>query len=341
MQFPLNMDKNENQYGPAPKCYEILKNMNIEIFNSYSRDYPKRIKEKLSEKFKVPFDRIVLGYGSEDILKQSIYFALTEKGQTLAVPDKSWWYYKAIGEEVGANILEYTMVEKDDVFDYDDDQIMDILLNKKPRAIIICTPNNPTGNILSEERLEKYLKAAGKETIVILDEAYWGFTQYQYGEQVVEKYDNVIVLRTFSKFYALAGVRIGYAFVGKNLSELKIYNNRYLGYNRISEELTFAALESDDFYISNNKKIMEDAQMIFNELKTMGFKPYKTYANFIMAKLPEKEFNYLEKELPKKQVIIKFFKEAVFKNFVRISIGTREQNEYLMKSMKDSLKEMK
>ena len=83
---------------------------------------------------------------------------MTEKGQTLAVPDKSWWYYKAIGEEVGANILEYTMVEKDDVFDYDDDQIMDILLNKKPRAIIICTPNNPTGNILSEERLEKYFR---------------------------------------------------------------------------------------------------------------------------------------------------------------------------------------
>lgn len=338
MQLPLNMDKNENQYGPSPKCYEVLRNVSIEMFNSYSRDYPKRLKDKLALKFQVNPERILLGYGSEDILKQTIYFAINEPGQVLAVPDKSWWYYKHIGQEAKATLVEYTMVEKDDTFDYNDDEILDILKNKKPRAIIICTPNNPTGNILSEERLEKYVKAAGKDTIIILDEAYWGFTQYHYGEKMVEKYDNVIVLRTFSKFYSLAGIRIGFAFVGKNLSELQIYNNRYLGYNRISEELTFAALDSDDYYIANGKQIMEDAQMLFDELKAMGFKPFKTYANFIAAKLPPKEFELLEKELAKRQIIVKFFKEAVFPYYIRISIGTREQNQHLVENMKDILK---
>jgi histidinol-phosphate aminotransferase len=331
------MDKNENQYGPAPKCYDVLKNVTMEMFNSYSRDYPKRIKAKLSEKFKVNPERILLGYGSEDILKQSIYFAIQEPGQVLAVPDKSWWYYKSIGQEVGAEIVEYPMVEKEDTFEYDDETILDILKNKKPKAIIICTPNNPTGNILSEERLEKFLQAAGKDTIVILDEAYWGFSQFLYGEEMVEKYDNVIVLRTFSKFYSLAGIRIGYAFFGKKLSELQIFNNRYLGYNRISEELSFAAIDSVDFYMENNKKIMEDADMYFREMKKMGFKPFKTHANFILAKLPDAEFNLLSEELPKRGIIIKFFKEPVFENYIRISIGTREQNEFVIENMKEIL----
>jgi histidinol-phosphate aminotransferase len=337
MKFPLNLDKNENQYGPSPKCYRVLKKVTMEMFNSYSRDYPKRLKEKISEKFKVKTDRIIIGYGSEDILKQVIHYAIKSKDDVLALPDKSWWYYKAIGKEVGANIIEYNLVEKEDSFAYDDEQILDILKNKKPRAIIICTPNNPTGNFLSEDRLEKFVQAADKNTLIIIDEAYWGFSQFLYGEDLVEKYDNVIVIRTFSKFYSLAGIRIGYGFVGKNLSDLQIYNNRYLGYNRISEELTFAALDSDKYYIKKSDQIMQDSKMYFRELKEMGFKPFETHANFIFAKLPDKEFNLLEKELPKRQIIIKFFKEAVFPNYIRISIGTKAQNNYVVKCMKEIL----
>ncbi len=333
MNFPINLDKNENQYGPAPRCYEVLNNVTMEMLNSYSRNYPKRIKEKLSEKFNIDTNRILLGYGSEDILKQTIYFAIKKKGDVLVVPDKSWWYYKSIGIDVGANVIEYNMVEKDDCFDYNEMQILDILKNKKPKAIILCTPNNPTGNILSKKSLERIIKNAN-EAVVILDEAYWGFNHFMFGEEIVKKYDNVIVLRTFSKFYSLAGIRIGFAFIGKNLFQLQMHNNRYLGYNRISEELIFSALESDDYYKENNKKIMQDVQMFFDELTALGFKPYKSNANFILAKLPEKEFKLLEIELPKKEVLIKFFKEDVFKNCIRISIGTQEQNQYLIELIK-------
>lgn len=332
------MDKNENQYGPSPKCYDVLKNVTMDMFNSYSRDYPKRIKNRLAEKFNIPSDRILLGYGSEDILKQVIYFAIKQKGDILALPDKSWWYYKAIGEEVGAKNVEYNLIEKEDTFDYDDDQLLDILKKQKPKVLILCTPNNPTGNLITVDRIEKILQNKPKETMVILDEAYWGFTDLLYGEHMVEKYENVIVLRTFSKYYALAGLRIGFAFTSKDLSEFQIYNNRLLGYNRISEEMTFAALDSDQYYAETSKQIMADAEMLFKELKAMGFKPFKTCANFIMVKMPEKEFNFLKTEVPKKGIIIKFFTEAVFKNYVRISIGTKEQNQLLVKTMKELLK---
>jgi len=337
MNFPLNLDKNENQYGPAPKCYELLKHISMETFNSYSRDYPKRIKEKLANTFGVSPERIILGYGSEDILKQAIYYAV-KSGDVLAVPDKSWWYYEHIGKEVGARVVKYDMIEKEDTFDYDVDKILEILKKDSAKALIICTPNNPTGNILDLERMQKIIEAAG-DTMIILDEAYWGFTDFFYGEKMVEKYGNVIVLRTFSKYFSLAGVRIGFGFIGKDLSELQIYNNRYLGYNRISEELTFAALddESSKYYEEKAKAIMEDAQMYYNEFKKLSFKPYKTNANFILAKLPEKEFNFLKQEMPKKGVIIKFFQEEGFKNCIRISIGTREQNNYVMKTIKKLL----
>jgi len=336
MLFPLNMDKNENQYGPAPECYEVLKSISMEMFNSYSRDYPKRIKEKLSQKFKVKPEHILLGYGSEDILKQCIYFAIKNPGDTLLVPDKSWWYYKHIGQEVKANVVEYHLEEKEDNYDYNDTEIIN-LLKEKPKAIVLCTPNNPTGNILEPARLEKIIKASDPSTMVILDEAYWGFTNLLKGEEMAQKYDNVIVLRTFSKYYSLAGLRIGFAFVGKSMSELQIYNNRYLGYNRISEEMTFAALDSDDYYSKISKQIMEDAQMLFDELKAMGFKPFKTHANFISVRMPKDIFQFLEKEIPKKEIIIKFFKEDVFEDIVRISIGTREQNQFLVAALKEAL----
>jgi histidinol-phosphate aminotransferase len=89
--------------------------------------------------------------------------------------------------------------------------------------------------------------------------------------------------------------------------------------------------------MENNKKIMEDADMYFREMKKMGFKPFKTHANFILAKLPDAEFNLLSEELPKRGIIIKFFKEPVFENYIRISIGTREQNEFVIENMKEIL----
>jgi histidinol-phosphate aminotransferase len=337
MERMIIMDRNENNYGPSPLCYDVVKNLTMDYFSTYSRDYPRRIKSKISETYGVPADRLLLGYGAEDLLKQVVYWAASTPGATIAVPDMSWWYYKHIVAETGGRMIEYHMVEGQEGWDFDDAEIFRILREDKPRVFMMASPNNPTGNFLPPERIKAYIAAKSPQTIFVLDEAYWGFGAPSMPEAEIGGMPGVVVLRTLSKYYALAGVRIGFAFVGSGLEALQTYNAKYLGFNRVSEELLFAALDesSRGYYRQTAAAIVEDGQMLFRELKALGFQPFQTCANFILARLPEKDFEYLRDELQKKGLVIKFFTEPVFKNCVRISIGKREENKLLVDVMKD------
>jgi len=340
MERMIIMDRNENNYGPAPKCYDVVKNLTMDYFSTYSRDYPRRIKTKIADTYGVPVDSVLLGYGAEDLLKQIIYWAAPKKGATVVVPDMSWWYYKHIVGEIGAKLVEYHMVEGEDSWDFNDAEIIRILKEDKPRVFVMASPNNPTGNFLSPERVQSYIDAKDPDTVFVLDEAYWGFGAPPMPLNEISKRTNFVLLRTLSKYYALAGIRIGFAFLSPDMLELATYNAKYLGFNRVSEELLMSALdaESAPYYKAKAALMIEDGKMLFRELKAMGFKPFKTCANFILARLPADKFALLKEEVIKKGIVIKFFSEPIFENCVRISIGTAEQNALLVAVMKDILK---
>jgi histidinol-phosphate aminotransferase len=331
------MDRNENNYGPSPKCHDVLEHMDMEYFSTYSRDYPRRIKSRIAEQYGIAPEQVAIGYGAEDLLKQIIYWA-AGKGADIAVPNMSWWYYKHIVKEIDGNLVEYHMTEGEESWAFDDDEIFRILA-AKPRVFILASPNNPTGNYLEPDRIRRYLAAKAPETVMVLDEAYWGFGAPPFPEREIACWPGLIVLRTMSKYYALAGLRIGFAFLGSGLDEYVVHNSKYLGFNRISEEMLFASLdhESDLYYRERAAMIIEDGKMLFQELRAMGFKPFRTCANFILARLPAADFNLLKERVLTKGMVIKFFSEPIFENCVRISIGTRDQNYLLVEIMKDIL----
>jgi histidinol-phosphate aminotransferase len=331
------MDRNENNYGPSPQCHEVLDHMDMEYFSTYSRDYPRRIKSRIAEQYGVEPEQIAIGYGAEDLLKQIIYWA-APKGLDMAVPNMSWWYYKHIVGEIGGRLVEYHLKEGEDSWDFDDDEILRILA-AKPRVFLISSPNNPTGNWLEPERIRRYLEAKAPETVFVLDEAYWGFGAPAFPEREISRWPGLIVLRTMSKYYALAGLRVGFAFLGSGLDEYIVHNSKYLGFNRISEEMLFAALghESDAYYKERAAMIVEDGVMLFRELRSMGFKAFRSCANFVLARLPPDDFQLLKERVILKGVVIKFFSEPNFKDCIRISIGKREQNRLLVEIMKDIL----
>jgi histidinol-phosphate aminotransferase len=332
------MDRNENNYGPSPKCHEVMRNMTMEYFSTYSRDYPRRIKSRIAEQYNVDPEDVIVGYGAEDLLKQIVHWA-AGPSSTIALPDMSWWYYKHIVGEVGARTAEYHMKENSDIWDFDDEEVLSIL-KKKPRLFIISSPSNPTGNFLSVNRMKSYLAAKDSSTLFVLDEAYWGFGAEPFPESEAHKHENFILLRTLSKYYALAGLRIGFAFLGKGLADFATYKSVYLGFNRTSEEMLFAAFEgeSDAYYKEKARMIIEDGKMLFEELGGMGFKPFRTCANFILARLPADAYALMKEKLPLRGIIIRFLAEPAFENCIRISIGTREQNHLLIEIMKDLLR---
>jgi histidinol-phosphate aminotransferase len=189
--------------------------------------------------------QILLSSGSEDMLKQIVHCYL-RPGETLLVPRYSWWYYAAAAREVDGLTMQYPLRIVDQNYGYDISAIDTLIKLHQPRLVIIASPNNPTGNTLSDNDLIDLLRLY-PETRFVLDEAYHGFAGIEHDEtpRLISLYPNLIVLRTFSKLYALASLRIGYAFAGSAYKKLTTYSARYLGYNTLSERIALAAMEDD------------------------------------------------------------------------------------------------
>ena len=332
------LDRNENNYGPAPACFKVLEDAGQNLFSNYTDAYKRGVKSVLSERFAADFDiaedRIILGYGAEDILKQLVQCYLGP-GEKLMIPTYSWWYYKAIAKEVGGINVEYPLKKGDDVFYYDIKSILSLMDNEKPKLVFLSSPNNPTGNSISAEDLETVLSHM-KNTIVALDEAYWYDTKHEHAKHLVNTYPNLVVIRTFSKYYALAGIRIGYALIGENLTKLANLANRYLGFNLISEKIAIAALDSPEYYGQIANKMNSDKEHYYRELGNIpGFTVYKSDANFVLVEIPSNIKDSLKKFLTDRGLIIKFMDEEEINSHLRITLGTQEENRMVIDAIID------
>jgi histidinol-phosphate aminotransferase len=338
----IYLDRNESQYGPALACFEVLKVDNFKNLSEYSRDFSRGVKSALSERlandFGVPEKNILLGYGGEDILKQAVHCYIN-KGDKIMIPSYSWWYYKKIADEKEGVKIEYPIVEGEDSFYYDIDGMLKIYEKEKPKLVLISSPNNPTGNRLEIDDLKMVLRKI-KDAVVIIDEAYTLFynKDNSHLKDMINEFPNVLIIRTFSKYYGLAGIRIGFVLMGDNHAEFSLFSARYLGYNRLSEQIAIAALDSSDYYDEMRDKMVADTEAYIKDFNQMeGFKAYKTYANFILVKIPVAIKDDLKKYLTERNMIVKFMAEDGLFNHLRITIGTQEQNRLLLNMIKSFL----
>lgn len=329
------LDRNENLYGPAPKCFEVLRNLTLNELSLYSREYQRGVKSALSERLAaehgIPEEQILLSEGSEDMLKQAVHCYLGP-GEKILCPDQSWWYYRSVAAEVGGETITYRLHARDRSYEYDVDAMISEYERTSPRVVLIASPNNPTGNSFRDRDLLR-LTEAFRESIVILDEAYWGFSSGDPGRirTLIGSYRNLLILRTFSKFHALAGTRIGYAAAGTSLSRLTKFASRYLGYNRISELLALAALDSPEYYQTVNAGIRADRaefERVFDAIP--GCTCYRSDANFVLVRLPSGTSGPFTEHLKSAGIVIKAFTENEFRDCVRITLGTRDQNRRLL-----------
>lgn len=336
----IYLDRNENHYGPAPKCFKVLSKPNFNKLSSYSRDFSRGVKSRLSERLAKEFDidesRVLLGYGGEDILKQVVHCHLS-KGDKILIPAYSWWYYKAIAEEVEGIKVEYPLIKGDTTFYYDVEEMIRLVNTEKPKMVFVASPNNPTGNAIDLSELQRFLDSC-TDSVVVVDEAYTVFanTDKTYVKALVDKYSNLLIIRTFSKYFALAGIRIGFALMGQNLARFSKFSARYLGYNRLSERIALAALDSPEYYEEMRLKMLADIDMFFNEFnKLQGFTAYKSLANFILVEIPSQIKVPLKNHLLSKGLVVKFMDEDNLQSHIRISIGTPEENQMLMEAVKE------
>ncbi|MGA9407445.1 MAG: aminotransferase class I/II-fold pyridoxal phosphate-dependent enzyme [Bacteroidota bacterium] len=335
----MYLDRNENQFGPAPECYSILRNATKNDLSNYSRDFMRGVKSTLSEalarEYGLPESSLLLSYGSEDMLKQIVHCYLAAS-ETMMVPKYSWWYYKSVAGEVGGSIVEFPMHEDKTSFYYDIDEIVLLVRTVKPRLLLVASPNNPTGNSISVNDMKLLLRKC-TDTMFVIDEAYYGFTNSP--DDVMPlltlEHPHLAVLRTFSKLYALAGIRIGHAFVGKSYQKLVTYSMRYLGYNRLSERLALAALRDKIYYASLASTTAAERQRYYEFFQAVeGCTVYRSDANFILVKILNEDCEPLKNHLAEASIFVKFFSEREFPDYMRITVGTPAQNTLLIGEMK-------
>ena len=152
MEQKIYLDRNENNYGPAPLCFEVLKKADYSKLSCYTKVFSSGVKsilsERLAKEVNLTEKSVLLGYGAEELLKQAIVCYLG-KDEKLLIPAYSWWYYKELASEAGGKNVEYPLDEGEDSFHYNLDKLIDLYKKEKPRAVLISSPNNPTGNSIS------------------------------------------------------------------------------------------------------------------------------------------------------------------------------------------------
>ena len=329
------LDRNEFNYPPSEEVVQALKNFDVNKLCFYTRIYDEGKKSIfsvfLSELYGIDESQVLLGYGGEDILKQSVHYFLTQEdgNKTMLIPKFSWWYYKSIADEVDGRTLQYPLYEEGTTFKYDLGAMKRMVEEEKPKILLLASPNNPTGNGLTPDDLAELLAFVPKETIVLIDEAYASFVteDNSYVGALVNKYDHLIISRTLSKFYGLPGLRMGFGFISKGLEKFIRYSNKYLGYNRLSEDIAIAALKSEAHYRDVARMMNESRKMYEEEIGVLpGFKVYDSVANFILIKYPIELKPLLQKAFADVNYKIKFMDEPDINTHLRITLGRPEQN---------------
>ena len=329
------LDRNEFNFEPSPKVVEAIKSFDPKTLCFYTRIYDQGKKSVISvrvgEIYNVPEEQVLLAYGGEDILKNSIhYFLMNGQNKTILIPEFSWWYYNKVASECGGEFKMYPLHEQEDTFAYHIDEVIEYTNRIHPRMLLLASPNNPTGNGLSAEEIGKIMENIPSDTIVLVDEAYASFitTDTDYIAPLVNKYNNLIISRTLSKFYGLPGLRCGFGFIGKGHDQFISYINKYLGYNRFSESVALAALDSDEHYRHVADEMEWGRQLYKKELGSRpGFKVYKSVANFILIKYPTEIKDALMKALAEQDYKIKFMTDKGLESCIRITLGRREQTQ--------------
>lgn len=320
----VKLNTNESPFPPSPKVTEAINKDEVEKLKLYSDPEGKVLRDAIAKQFGFKRENVLLGNGSDEILAFA-FFAFCA-GAKCIYPDISYGFYPVYAELVGALATEAPL--KDD-FSID---INDYIC--AGQTVIIANPNAPTGRALPLSDIEKIV-VSNPDNVVLIDEAYVDFG----GESAVElvhKYDNLIVCRTFSKSRSLAGARLGFAIASEgviaDMNRIKYSLNPY-NINRLTLVAGKASIEDEEYFSKNVKTIIENREYTTKELTKRGFSVLPSCANFVFAKKDGKSGEELYLELKKRGVLVRHFNKEKIKDHLRITIGTKEQMDTLLSKL--------
>ncbi|WP_337056596.1 histidinol-phosphate transaminase [Pseudomonas sp. USHLN015] len=321
----VKLNTNENPYGPSPKAIAAMQAELGDSLRLYPDPNSDRLKQAVAEHYGVTTAQVFVGNGSDEVLAH-IFHGLFQHGRPLLFPDVTYSFYPVY---CGLYGIPFEALPLDEQFQI---RVEDYA---RPNAgIIFPNPNAPTGCLLALEAVEKLLQGS-PDSVVVVDEAYIDFGG-QSAIALVDRYPNLLVTQTLSKSRSLAGLRVGLAVGHPDLIEaLERIKNSFNSYplDRMAIAGATVAFEDRPYFEHTCRKVIDSREWVVSELAKRGFEVLPSAANFVFARHPDKDAAGIAAGLREKGVIVRHFKQARIAQFLRITIGTPEQNQALLDAL--------
>ena len=328
----IKLASNENLLGPSPKAVAAIRK---ELPNIYL--YPEGpctlLRKALAEKFGISEKEVVISNGADNLILM-IANAFVNEGDEVMMADPTFSVYTNVTQMMGGKPIKVRLKD----FTHDLDAMLK-RVSRKTKLIFVCNPNNPTGTTVSLEAFNRFLSRVPERVIVVLDEAYGDFAEeafYPNGLDYIKERRQVIVLRTFSKIYGLAGLRIGFALGREDFVDCLYQVRDPFPVHRLAQVAAVAALNDEDHAVRSIQLVYEGKRFLYNELDRMGLSYVPSQANFILIDF-ERDSEKVFQDFLREGIIIRPGKVWGYSTFARVTIGRVEDNRRFIRALKKIL----
>ena len=327
----IKLNTNESPFPPSPEVSAAVSAAEVGKLNLYPDPECRRLKKKLAALYGVGEENVFLSNGSDDILN-FFFMAFCDAERPVAFPSISYGFYPVYA---GLYNLPATAIPLKEGFAIDAEDYCGLRRN-----IVIANPNAPTGRTIPVADIERIVQS-NPDHVVLIDEAYVDFGAESCC-RLIGTYENLLVCQTFSKSRSMAGGRLGFALGGAgliaDLNKMKYSTNPY-NINRLTLVAAEAAVDSDSYYRENCRKIQENRAYTVERLDALGFTTLPSLANFIFTRCPKLDGGALYRALKDRGVLVRYWDKPALKDYVRVTIGSKEQMDRFLSTVQAILKE--
>jgi len=323
----IKLNTNENPYPPSPRAIEVIQSLDGESLRRYPDPMSTHAREAAARIYDVPVEYIMAANGSDEILAY-IARACLEPGRKMVYPVPTYLLYPVLGRMQDCDCVEVP---------YNDDFSIPVekLIEANGAVTIICSPNNPDGNTASRNDLETL--AESLSGLLVVDEAYCDFAADN-AMELVKKFSNIMVLRTLSKGYSLAGLRLGFSVAHPDILKgiLKVKDSYNV--SAMAIRIGAAALLDQDYLKQTVTKVIESRTRLADDLSSLKFKVWPSQSNFLFVSPPGGNAKDVFQSLRKRGILVRYFNRPGIEDKLRISVGTPEEMSALISTLKQILK---
>jgi histidinol-phosphate aminotransferase len=323
----IKMDANENPYGPLPEVRQAL--ANIPFPHIYPDPESRELRAALANFHKIPIENILAGAGADELIDLLMRLFI-EPGDALLTCPPTFGMYAFDGDVNGAQLIS---VPRRKDFSLDTEGIERAVHKEKPKLIFIASPNNPDGSLAGEDTLLRLLELPA---VIVLDEAYIDFASPGCSWLTrVPSLENLVVLRTFSKWAGLAGMRVGYGVFPTNLMPYFWKIKQPYNVSVAAAAAAMVSLKNASKLEEIGKKIVAERQALYKALQEFSWlQPYPSQANFILCRVIGRQADQIKKRLASFGILIRYFDQPYLRDHLRISVGRPEDRKTLVKALK-------